>query len=329
MNRQPPEVCDSATRHTQYTIGRDYVAAGISIIPLRTDGTKSPAVPSWKPYQQRFATDDELLRWFPRPAGIGIVCGVQSGGLEVIDFDERSDETFAAWSEALPSDLFARLSVVETGGLGYHVLYRCDEVSGSAKLAMTAAGGVLVETRGEGGYIVAAGSTSTVHESRRPYVQVRGIPLPDLPNIAPEERRLIWCVAAMFDERTDPIADYVRRRRAELRPAVTTDTSTPWGDFDDRADWLDIIGPHGWTTTNGIVWTRPGKSFGTSAKIATAKDGTEVLTVFSTDAGILSDFTGGHRSWGKFAAYSALNYGGDRSAAAKAVKALGYGGATR
>jgi len=319
----------SATRHQQYSIAHQYVAAGVSVIPLRVDGSKAPAVRSWNEYRNRFASAVELRQWFASPAGIGIVCGVQSGGIEVLDFDERPEETFAAWSALLPTMLFARLSVVQTGGLGYHVIYRCGVVSGNSKIAMTTDGGVLVESRGEGGYIVAAGSAAAVHASNRSYIQVRGVPLPEVPTITPDERKALWCAAASLDERPDPMAEYVRQRKSELRPKVESDTSTPWGDFDARADWADILEPAGWTTTKGIAWTRPGKQFGTSAKIVIAKNGTEVLTVFSATAGELACVGTGHRTWGKFAAFAALNNGGDHSAAAKAVMALGYGRATR
>ena len=111
--------------------------------------------------------------------------------------------------------------------------------------------------------------------------------------------------------------------------ASESDTSTPWGDFDARANWADILEPGGWTSTNGIAWTRPGKQLGTSASIVTAKDGTEVLTVFSSAAGVLACTGTGHRTWGKFAAFAELYHGGDRSAAAKAVIAMGYGRAAK
>jgi len=325
MKRRSPKLGDSATRHPQYSIGRGYVQSGISVIPLRIDGSKAPATRSWNEYRRRFASDNELRPWFAQPTGIGIVCGVQSGGLEVLDFDEQADETFWAWTEQLPSDLFSRLCVVETGGLGYHVIYRCGIVGRNTKIAMTAAGGVLIESRGEGGYIVGSGSDHAVHASGRPYVQVRGVPLPDVPAITPDDRKALWCAAASLDERIDPMAEYVRQRRFELRPQVESDTSTPWGDFDARADWVGILKPAGWTTTKGIAWTRPGKQFGTSAKIITANDGTEVLTVFSSTAGVLACEGTGHRTWGKFAAFAELHHGGDRSIAAKAVIALGYG----
>lgn len=323
--RRSPFNGDSATRHSQYSIVRNYVAAGLSVIPLRIDGSKAPAIRSWNAYRKRFASDEELRTWFVHAAGIGIVCGLLSGGLEVLDFDERPDVTFAAWTAKLAPDLFDKLCVVKTGGLGYHVIYRCCIVCGNTKIAMAAGGGVLVESRGEGGYIVAAGSDRHVHVSGRPYVQVRGPLLPAVPTVTPEERKLLWCAAASLDERPDPLAEFVRQRQAELRPSVSCDTSTPWGDFDDRADWVEILEPAGWTTSNGTAWTRPGKQFGTSAKIVIAKDGTQVLTVFSSTAGELAAKGVGYRTWGKFAAFAELYHGGDRREAARAVRELGYG----
>lgn len=308
-----------------YMIASEYVAAGVSVIPLRLDGSKAPAVGSWNQYRERFATDDELRQWFGWPAGIGFVCGVRSGGLEVLDFDKRPDATFFAWAEKLDPNLFARLIVVETGGLGYHVIYRCHRVTGNHKIAVTAEGGVLVESRGEGGYIVACGSACSVHASRNPYVQVRGPVLPEVPLITPQERKSLWLAAASLDERPNPMAEFVSKRRRELMPVEPIDGQTPWCHFDQCADWRDILEPAGWRTDDGVTWTRPGKHHGTSAKLVPAKDGSRVLTVFSGNAGPLAP-TPGRRSWGPFSAYAQLHHGGDRRAAARAVRALGYGG---
>jgi putative DNA primase/helicase len=61
--------------------------AGLSIIPVRTDGSKAPALP-WKAYQSRLPTEAELREWFGHPGyGLAIVCGAISDNLEIIDFD--------------------------------------------------------------------------------------------------------------------------------------------------------------------------------------------------------------------------------------------------
>lgn len=314
---------------SQLDLARAYVSAGVSVIPLKTDGTKAPALASWNEYRKRFAADDELRRWFRRPAGIGLVCGVQSNGLEVLDFDEDPVETMLEWAKILPEGLLDRLTIVATGGGGFHVPYRCESVTGNTKIAMAAEGGVLIESRGDGGYVVGVGSATGVHSSGKSYWQTAGEPLPSLPTVSADERKLMWMAAAELDERPDAADEFVRKRRAQLRPQTKPDSDTPWGAFDESADWRQILESVGWTTTNGKHWTRAGKTFGTSAALGTAKNGNEILTVFSTNAGELSAEGTGHRNWGKFAAYAALHHEGDRSAAAKAVLAMGFGRAAR
>ena len=311
-------------------VAKEYIAAGVSIIPIKLDGTKRPAIKSWNKYREQFATRGELIAWYYQPKhGIAIVCGVQSGGLEVIDFDHNAEENFHKYCRMIPADFYGRLCAVETGGGGYHVIYRSMQVSGNHKIAMSADGKqTLIETRGEGGYIVAVGSPVKVHASGNRYVQVLGRPLPELPVFTPEERKTLWQVAATFDQR-DPEAvraEYVKRRVRELREAnpQPIDCDKPWDDFDSRADWAAILGPHGWTTTDGVNWARPGKSGGSSGKLNRNSQGVVVLTVFSNNAAPLVA-----GSYGPFNAFKILHHNGDPSAAAKAIRAMGYGKGSR
>jgi hypothetical protein len=46
---------------------------GLSTIPIKTDGSKAPAIPEWKPYQQRLPDERELREWF----GNGLRPGVR------------------------------------------------------------------------------------------------------------------------------------------------------------------------------------------------------------------------------------------------------------
>lgn len=304
-----------------------YCDAGINVIPLRCDGSKAPAIASWKRFQT-YSSRMPLISWYrDKPwYGLGIVCGRVSGGLEVLDFDHYADETFDAWRRMIPPSAHGKLCVVETAGGGYHVIYKAVEVSGNHKIAMAAGGQVLIESRGEGGYIVAVGSPCEVHSSGRPYVQVMGEPLPSVPTMTLDERRAMWLAAAEFDQRPDSKEQYIRERIKKATPSTPADRSTPWGDFDARADWCEILEPAGWTSSDGVHWTRPGKSDGLSAKIVLAADGDEVLTVFSQNAGPLAPRGGRPTSWGKFNAFRLLHHDGDSSAAAKAARRMGYGG---
>ncbi len=87
--------------------------------------------------------------------------------------------------------------------------------------------------------------------------------------------------------------------------------------FNDRHSWDAIL--TGWTTRDGEHWTRPGKQFGVSARIVVADDGSELLTVFSGNAGPLSP-DGSYRTWNKFDAWAALEHRGDNRAAFIAAK---------
>lgn len=153
---------------------RAYAAAGFSVIPIRPDGSKGPAVLTWKEFQQYPPGDGQLYLWFAQGRnGIAIVCGAVSRNLEVLDFDDR--KTFEAWAVKLETDcpgLLARLPIVTTPDDGRHVYYRLkSRPAGNRKLARDSEGGILIETRGEGGYVLAPGCPSTCHPSGKTYVE--------------------------------------------------------------------------------------------------------------------------------------------------------------
>ena len=75
-------------------IADQFVSHGISVIPIRVDGSKAPSLTSWKSYQDRLPTKQELADWFRSAMGIGAVTGQLSGGLEILDFDYNADATF-------------------------------------------------------------------------------------------------------------------------------------------------------------------------------------------------------------------------------------------
>src|SRR5262245_14649711 len=79
--------------------GRAYWNAGLSVIPIRGDGSKEPELPAGDDVlnRRRRATLVEIESWLSGPwQGVGVLGGPVSGGLEVIDFD-RAD-LFPPWS---------------------------------------------------------------------------------------------------------------------------------------------------------------------------------------------------------------------------------------
>lgn len=317
----------------------EYLANGISILPLRVDGSKAPALSSTKDYQTRYATHSEVESWFRQPAGIGIVCGAISGGLEVIDFD--MPQLLWPLLAMLPSKLVSMLGIYETPG-GWHLAYRCGVVCGNRKLAVwespssrsqvdnghrectglkSIGKGVRIETRGEGGYIVGEGSPVATHKLNLPYCHYSGPRMIELQPIEKLDRDLIWKSAMSFCcEREKLIArTALKMAKSKLFMAKPRDEQEPWTWYDLFGSWDEIL--VGWTR-HGNKLTRPGKDFGVSAAISENESGEDILTVFSSSSELGPSLGEQHRSWGKFNALVAARFGGDRKEATRHVANL-------
>lgn len=299
--------------------------AGCSVIPIRLDGSKAPAVKEWKQYQQRQPSHDELKSWFPKPdrIGFGVICGVVSGGLEVIDFDIPHDQSiFFKWYLAI-EEIAVWLPVVETPNDGFHVYYRCQKVSGNSKIATGANGKTLIETRGEGGYVVGPGSSAKCHSANRPYVQTMG---PEsIPTITPEQRTRLWNAARGFDQSGELQRLKQRQRQREAmrqKPKLKTE-NRPGDDFNQRGCFPDYLRKIGWKSTDDQKWTRPGKERGVSAMLRQCDEGYQVLVNFSSNSDIGVD--GGHKTLSLFDLYTTMEHGGDYHKSAATLRQKGFG----
>lgn len=140
-----------------FTAACAYLQRGWSLIPLLG---KQPGVATWKEYQTRLPSADELGAWFaeadPRPTGIGVITGKLSG-VVVVDCDTPDDA--AHWLHRFPRSPLT----VETGRGGVHVYYQapCAAVHNRAKLFHRQ-----IDFRGDGGYVAAPPSR---HPSGRHY----------------------------------------------------------------------------------------------------------------------------------------------------------------
>lgn len=325
-------------------IAREYaLRARVSVLPIATDGTKGPATQylpfdadgkrTWKPFQCRIPDETQLRQLFGNGVGIGIIGGKVSGNLEFIDFDQAGlYEQFAEQVEAIEPGLLVRLPKVRTPRPGVHVALRCETIEGNQKLAQEwdAAEGkpkTLIETRGEGGYVVAPGSPLRCHETRRPYELLPGPTLAKIPTITSAERATLLAVARSFNKWVDE-ADVTDGWKSSTKGRRG---DSPGDDFAARVSWPEILAPSGWsqTGTRGDVtyWRRPGKSRGISATTGIkSQAGADLLCVFSSNAHPLTVPAGRTcGSFSKFAAFALLNHGGDFSAAAKNLAAKGYG----
>jgi putative DNA primase/helicase len=307
---------------------RRLVAAGLSVIPIRPDGSKRPTVP-WKLYQMRLPTDAELVQWFQhQTVGLAIIGGAVSGHVEILDFEEASVfERFSILVEELCPGLITRLPLTETPADGRHCPYRCEQIEGNLKLAQRLGPErrpeVLVETRGEAGYAIIPPSPAACHPLKRPYMLLRG-DLAAIPTITPEERRLLLNATRAFNTYVKPERAIIAAPSHRLGPKLWQEGGRPGDDYNARAEWASLLQAHGWTCIGHrgeiTLWRRPGKA-GSGISATENYAGSDVLYVFSSNAYPFEPET----AYSKFAAYALLEHDGDFIAAARALAARGYG----
>jgi hypothetical protein len=221
------------------------------------------------------------------------------------------------------SDVWDRINngyveVTPSGGL--HWLYRIDgEVPGNTKLARRPGenGGVdvLAETRGEGGFVIVAPTNGTCHPSGGAWSMLVGN-AKSIPTLTVAERDQLHKLFVTFDAipKNDAITEDIKTKSEGL---------TPGDDYNAKVTWEQILEPLGWSkvyTTRDKVsaWRRPGKNDGISA--TTNHAGNDKFFVFSTSTQFEAE-----RSYSKFAIFTLVEHGGDFTAAARALRAQGYG----
>ncbi len=306
-----------------------YLASGFSVIPVKLDGTKAPNG-AWEAYQKRKATVTDLQRWFKDDVsnGIGLVQGEVSGMAEMLEFE--TDTALADWEKAVldhgRADLLEALNLrVRSGGGGIHFYYRCpDGIEGNQKLARFVDGTVKIETRGEGGQVVAPGSPLKVHKSGNPYTKTSGS-FEAVPTITGEDRAFAFAIARSCNEHTPSGKKWT--------PATEARESTPKGnrpgdDYNARATQAEVIAlleSHGWQIAGGrgdvCDLTRPGKSTreGTSGTVGYC--GQNGFYCFTSSAPPFEPET----YYDPFGLYVLLAHGGRFDEAAKELGAKGYG----
>ncbi|MCZ6626258.1 MAG: DUF3987 domain-containing protein [Deltaproteobacteria bacterium] len=284
----PEDLTSDPDPSTLEKTATDLVAAGFSVIPIRSDQSKAPSIP-WKTYQNRRATPPELHHWYGggQLLGIAVVGGKVSGGLEIIDFDEP--ELFEPWQDLIEeanADLLDNLPIVLTPSGGYHLFYRCREIEGNQKLAQRKGEThpeVMIETRGEGGYVLIPGCPPECHAEGGEYILINGS-LNQIPVISKRDRSTLLDSARSFDASINDVL--------HTKPSAMT--------------WAEILEPYGWRKGTPrpdkvTSWTRPGKNQGGSA--TSNFGGTDEFHCFSTNG---SPFES-ERFYSKNEAYTLLN----------------------
>jgi hypothetical protein len=308
-----------------------FATQGIVAVPTASDGSKRPMLPTWKEFQDRQPTQDELLGWFNNETiqGLGVITGRISGNLEMLELEGRAvaDKMHLQIAEIATSsglaDVWEKINagyVEMTPSGGLHWLYRLESpVAGNLKLARRPGenGGVevLAETRGEGGFSICAPSAGTTHPSGGSWQLLRGS-IEQIPTLTDAEHTALHSLFALFDQmpKAESIAQEVSNKVDGILSAGD--------DYNSRTTWDEILIPLGWSKVynkgEATVWRRPGKNEGISA--TTNFNGNNKLFVFSTSTVFDSE-----TSYSKFAAYAHLHHHGNFKNAAADLRNQGYG----
>ncbi|WP_313276814.1 phage/plasmid primase, P4 family [Timonella senegalensis] len=314
-------------------------ALGYSVLPIKTDGTKAPAINSWKQYTQQAADENTIRAWFTDTTyDLGIIQGTVSGNAELTEIEGRAADCLAELTELATAsglkDLWTKVTTgwleqSPSGGLHFHYRLAGMDVPGNQRLARRPSTPeeleanpkqriqVLAETRGEGGQVVAYPSIH--HTTGRTWTRLIGGP-DTAPTLTIEERDAFHSILRTLDE-------------IPPTPAPTPPTHelsgwvggiTPGDDFESKTPWTDIL--EGWTLVTGTpgkycTWTRPGKTALQGISATTGKEpDRDRLYVFTSSTEFEQDV-----AYTKFGAYALLNHAGDHSAAAKHLYAKGFG----
>lgn len=280
---------------------------GLSIIPI-TMPSKQPTVKKWKPYQNKRPEIGELSY----NGCIGLICGKVSGNVECLDVDVKHDrelpakikEVFGPFLE----EIWKSTVVQKTASGGYHFIYRCEEIGGNKKLAQKENKEVILETRGEGGYIVIAPT---------PGYEILHGSFDEIPFITTTQRNRLFELASQLNEYWIEEKSPVSKRFIENVGGIT-----PWDDFNMQADIGEILQQYGWSyvSSKGPVdfYKRPGTT--DSVHSGSYHKEKNLFYVYTSSTQLEPN-----KAYPPYALYTWFEHAGDFSASAKALIAKGLG----
>ncbi len=293
-----------------------YRSAGLAVIPVNG---KKPAV-DWKIFQDRAATDAEVLGW-GSPEGMGLVCGHVSGGLVCIDIDTKNDPTGTMAKEYFDllismgaEKLSAKCVAQKTPSGGYHLIFRCPEhhdgnqVFAKSDISKKA----VIETRAQGGQFVAFPSPG--------YSVISGS-LENIQTLSLSEAELMFSAARAVDR--SPLTNH-----ADARPPSAFHASGELTPIDDYNAKTTLDGMQAEIEAAGFVQIRERganihyRRAGKTGRDTSATRHTELTKfyVFTTSTELEAG-----KAYSPAALVCYLHNNGDWSATAKALRAAGFG----
>lgn len=313
---------------------------GLQFIPV--NAMKQPLVKNWQTSKDKHDLSNVV--------GVGLVCGEPSLNVECLDIDLKYSldpklfDKYKRFVKSVNETLLNKLVVQKTKSGGYHLIYRCTEISGNLKLAnrrttdeekaetykktydaeivksvsddkakMIAEKAakndkvrVLFETRGIGGQFVCHPSAG--------YEFVFG-DLQSITFITPDERETLHGIARQFNE---VMEDVVVPKTQQLK----TKGLSSFEDYNERGDVVGLLQNNGWKIVaqkgQKTVFLRPGQT--TSQSSGNYDHEKKWFSVFTTS----TEFEP-QKAYLPYAVYAILECNKDFSAASKKLYESGYG----
>jgi hypothetical protein len=297
---------------------------------------KRPALLKWEPLQNKPIENPEdlftgkLVNSKLPIYGLGVITGAVNGNLEVIDVDTKYDIKGGIWEalkkgiqDTLPH-LLEQFLIVQTVSGGYHIYYRCEKIAGNQVFAIREATPEeklekpkekikpLIETRGEGGYIVAPPTPN--------YKSIQGS-YSSIPDITPEERETLFSICRSLTQYVKPQSTATL---STYSTTISNSEDTPFIAYNQEGASvvIPLLVSHDWKEVerNGdrIKVKRPGES--TAYSSGDFHIGKNLLKVFSSS----TDFEP-EKGYSPASVFCILECGGDWKLAYSKLLEQGYG----
>lgn len=313
---------------------------GLQFIPV--NGMKQPIVKEWQTSTKKHDLSNVVY--------VGLVCGKPSGNVECIDIDLKYSldpklfDKYKKLVQSINETLLKKLVVQKTRSGGYHLIYRCSEISGNLKLANRPTTDeekaetykktydaeilkstddakakiiadksakndkvrVLFETRGIGGQFVCSPSEG--------YEFVFG-DLCSISEITPDERETLHSIARQFNSVVEEIQipKNIQSKKSGL---------SSFEDYNERGDVVGLLQNNGWKVVgqkgSKTIFLRPGQT--TSQSSGNYDHDKKWFSVFTTS----TEFEPQH-AYLPYAVYAILECNKDFSEASRKLYESGYG----